>query len=78
MDAGVLDSRVVTFGSEWRSIHDSIGGYRRRHESWSGRFDDVVGDCVIEPMHRIRDISQLNGITKEVVEAARETLLIGT
>ncbi|MBT2535429.1 hypothetical protein [Arthrobacter sp. ISL-69] len=27
---------------------------------------------------RIRDINQLNSITKEVVEAARETLLIGT
>ena len=27
---------------------------------------------------RIRDINQLNNITKEVVEAARETLLIGT
>ncbi|MBB6405090.1 ATP-binding protein [Arthrobacter sp. AZCC_0090] len=27
---------------------------------------------------RIRDINQLNGVTKEVVEAARETLLIGT
>ncbi|MET3141118.1 UNVERIFIED_ORG: hypothetical protein ABIB19_001565 [Arthrobacter sp. UYEF10] len=26
---------------------------------------------------RIRDINQLNSITKEVVEAARETLLIG-
>jgi len=27
---------------------------------------------------RIRDINQLHSITKEVVEAARETLLIGT
>lgn len=27
---------------------------------------------------RIRDINQLNNITKEVVEATRETLLIGT
>ncbi|WP_461174838.1 hypothetical protein M1D93_09470 [Arthrobacter sp. Z1-9] len=27
---------------------------------------------------RIRDVNQLNSITKEVVEAARETLLIGT
>jgi hypothetical protein len=27
---------------------------------------------------RIRDINQLNSITKEVVQAARETLLIGS